>query len=205
MSVNGRIVAVLAGLAAVAAVGIGATSSDAGNPAAIKLETGDAVDVVGTRVACFAIVSNAKPGIACVIWSKKNAALPGSYGVGLAVDGTAVLNRIKADGTAESLFKKRLPASRSATAKVYKVNVGEAFGLPAPGGNALGCQVLNITSTSLAPIYRGPKVSCWLATATKPLPNRYGVSISDKMAGVFRFTATSEVSTWGIVKPQPKG
>jgi hypothetical protein len=85
------------------------------------------------------------------------------------------------------------------------VKVGEGFGLPAPNGTVLGCQVLNITSTSQAPIYRGIKVSCWIATEHNPVPNRYGVSISDKMAGVFKFTATGAISPQGIVRRQPAG
>jgi hypothetical protein len=199
---NRRIFIPLAVAVLTAVVAASAAGSGANNPHLIQLKVGDAVDVLNTRVACFAIKSSGKPGVACVLWSKKSKPLVGSYGIGLAVDGTAVLNRIKADGSAQSIFKKRTLAS---VRKVYKVKVGEGFGLPAPNGTILGCQVLNITSTSLAPIYRGLKVSCWIATATEPLPNRYGVSISDKMAGVFKFTSTGEVSKWGIVRAQPRG
>jgi hypothetical protein len=184
---------------------MGGAVAGAGTPSLIQLKVGDTVDVLNARVVCFALNSNGKTGIGCLIWGKKNAPLVGSYGVGLSVDGTAVLNRIKADGSAQNLFRKRLLASRGAAGTVYKVKVGEGFGLPAPNGRVLGCQVLNIKSTALAPIYRGLKVSCWLATATKPVPNRYGVSISDKMAGVFKFTPKGALSSWGIVKPQPKG
>lgn len=200
-----RILALLGVAAAVVAVAPGA---GADNPNLIRLKIGDAVDVVGTRVACFAIESNGKNGIACVIWSKQNEPLVGSYGVGLAVDGTAVLNRIKADGSSQTIFKKRTTASAASPAAaqtVHKVKVGEGFGLPAGKNVILGCQVLNVTSKSLAPLYRGVKVSCWLATATAPVPNEYGVSISDKMGGVFKFTKEGKLSTWGIVKRQPAG
>lgn len=182
-----------------------ASSASAANPSLIRLKIGDAVDVVNTRVACFAITSSGKDGIACVIWGKKNAPLVGSYGVGLAIDDTAVLNRIKADGTSQKIFKKRLPAAVGAARTTYKVKVGEGFGIPAANGQILGCQVLNVTSKSVEAIYRGVKVSCWFATATKPVPDRYGISISDKIAGVFRFTPQGAMSTWGLVKPQPKG
>ena len=63
--------------------------------------------------------------------------------------------------------------------------------------------MLNVTETSVAPIYRGVKVSCWLAT-DNPLPNSLGVSISDKFGGVFQFDADGGVSSNGIVRAQPK-
>ena len=69
----------------------------------------------------------------------------------------------------------------------------------------IGCKVLNVTSTSVAPVYRGTKVSCYFATASAPVPNRYGVSISDKMAGVFKVTPSGQISTWGLMKNQPSG
>jgi hypothetical protein len=181
------------------------TTADAsrhGNPTLIPLKIGDTVDVLNTRIVCFAAKSNGKPGIGCVIWSKRNRPLAGSYSVGLAVDGTAALNRIKVDGSLQTLFKDR---ALTAAHTVHRLKVGEGFGLPAPGGNALGCQVLNITTKTLARIYHGVRVSCWLATATRALPNRYGISISDKMAGIFKFTPKGTVSTWGLVKPQPRG
>jgi hypothetical protein len=62
-----------------------------------------------------------------------------------------------------------------------------------------------LTSTLVGPIYRGVKVSCWRATATSPLPSTYGLSISDKMAGVFRFDAKGRVTTWGVMRRQPSG
>ena len=95
-------------------------------------------------------------------------------------------------------------AARGATAgKTYTVKPGEGFGIQAAAGVILGCQVLNVTSKQLAPIYRGVKVSCWFATSTKAVPNRYGISISDKFAGVFKITPQGAMSTWGYVKQQP--
>lgn len=167
----------------------------------IQLKIGDAVDVVGTPIACFAIESNKKDGIGCVVWAKDKPKV-GSFGVGLAVDGTAVLNTIKADGTSRSIFKGRTVQAR---AKVYRVKVGESFGLPAGGDVVLGCQVLNVTSTAVEPVYRGTKVSCWLANATSPIPSRYGVSISGRFAGVFKVTSAGKISTWGLVRRQPAG
>ena len=137
--------------------------------------------------------------MACVLL-KGSAPLVGSYGAGLAVDGTAVLNKLKADGTSERIFKRRLQAVRT----VYKVKPGDLFGLQITDTVSIGCRVINVTATNVAAVYRGIKVSCWRATATQPLPNTYGVSISDKFAGVFRFDGKSNVTSWGISRNQPQ-
>ena len=173
-------------------------SAGAAQAKSIALKVGDAVDVVGTGVACFAITSNGRDGMACVLW-KGSKPVAGTYGAGLAVDGTVSLTHINKDGSGTPVFKRR-PAAAHA---VYKVGVGDAFGLQIDSKIALGCHVINVTSTRLQPVYRGPKVSCWRATATDPLPGTYGMSVSDKMAGVFRFDAKGRVSTWGVMRRQP--
>ena len=177
-------------------------SASAASQKTVQLKIGDAVDVVGTRVACFALKSSGKDGIGCVIWGKGKP-LPGSFTVGLAVDGTAVLTKLNADGSAQQIFKRK-PQTRARTAKVYKLGVGDLFGFQITSKIALGCRVLDITDKSVAPIYRGVKVSCWRATSDTPLPNSLGVSISDKFAGVFQFDAKGNVRSNGIVRPQPK-
>jgi hypothetical protein len=166
----------------------------------ILLKVGDAIDVVGTKIACFAINSSSKDGVACVLL-KSSKPMIGSYGVGLAVDGTVTLNKLKADGTGAPVFKRKPQARHT----VYKARVGDLFGLQIDSTTSLGCRVLNVTSTLAGPVYRGVKVSCWRATATAPLPGTYGVSISDKMAGVFRFDAQSRVTSWGVMRRQPAG
>lgn len=182
----------------VAVVLAAAGAAGAGTTKTVELKIGDAVDVVGTKIACFAIRSNGRAGVACVLWKGSDPAV-GSYGVGLAVDGTVSLNRIGRNGTATTIFKRRPAAAH----RVYKLRVGDVFGLQITDEIALGCHVIDVTSTSVAPVYRGPKVSCWRATATAPLPATDGVSISDKMAGVFRFDAQGRVSKWGIMRRQP--
>ncbi|MGZ4353525.1 MAG: hypothetical protein ACXVZ4_08260, partial [Gaiellaceae bacterium] len=176
------------------------SAAEAANAASIELAVGDTVLVAGTRVGCYAITSNGKAGMACVLLAKGKP-IAGSFGAGLAVDGTAVVTRLKADGSAESVFKRRLGASP----RTYRVGAGEGFGLRITAKVNLGCRVIDVTSTLVGPLYRGRKVSCWRATATAPLPNAYGVSISDKIAGVFRFDAKSRVTTWGFARSQPAG
>jgi len=190
-------VALLSVALAVLSVGASAASQKS-----VQLKIGDAVDVLNTRVACFAVHSNGKDGVGCVIWGNSKP-LPGSYSVGLAVDGTAVLSKLKPDGSAQQIFKRR-PAARGRAAKVYRVDVGDVFGLQITSKIALGCKVINVDDPSAAPVYRGIKVSCYRATAESPLPNSLGVSISDKFAGVFQFDSKGAVSSNGIMRTQPK-
>lgn len=182
----------------VAAVQVAAASAESRK--SIPLKVGDAIDVVGTKIACFAITSNSKDGIACVPW-KSSKPVTGSFGAGLAVDGSVTLTKIKADGTGAPVFKRKPQARHT----VYKAGVGDLFGWQIDSQVSLGCRVLNVTSTLVGPLYRGVKVSCWRATATTPLPGTYGVSISDKMAGVFRFDAKGRVTSWGVMRRQPTG
>ncbi len=199
-----RIMRVLLSVAllSVALVTVLSVSASAASQKAVQLKIGDAVDVVGTRVACFAVKSNGKNGVGCVIWGKDKP-LPGSYTVGLAVDGTAVLTKIKPDGSAQQIFKRK-PQVRGRAAKVYRVNVGDLFGFQITSKIALGCKVIDVADGSVAPVYQGVKVSCYLATADSPLPNSLGISISDKFAGVFQFDAKGAVTSKGIMRTQPK-
>lgn len=174
--------------------------ANAASRKSIPLKIGDAIDVAGTKIACFAITSNSKDGIGCVLW-KSGKPMTGSYGAGLAVDGTVTLTKLKADGTGAPVFKRRPQARQT----VYKAAVGDLFGWQIDSKVSLGCRVLNVTSTLVGAVYRGVKVSCWRATATAPLPGTYGVSISDKMAGVFRFDAKGRVTSWGVMRRQPTG
>jgi hypothetical protein len=190
----------IAGLLVIAVCGTAAAGAGARSSANVRLEVGDAVDVLHTKIACYAIKSNGKIGMTCVLL-KGSKFLKGSYGVGLAEDGTAVVTKVKPDGSLKRIFKRRLQAR---TGHVYRVRVGDAFGLQLTSKVALGCHVLRITTKSLPAIYRGLKVSCWRATATKPLAKTYGVSISDKFAGVFRFDAKGRVTPWGWVRKQPR-
>jgi len=155
--------------------------------------------VKGTKIVCYALKSNGKIGMACLLL-KGNKPQVGSYGAGLAEDGTAVINRIQKDGSAKKVFKRKLQAQ---SGHVYRVKVGDVFGLALGHGISDGCKVIHVGSGA-QPLYRGTKVSCWRATATAPLPKTYGVSISDKFAGVFRFDAKGNVTRWGWVRKQPR-
>lgn len=202
----------LAAAAAVAALAAGATGA-ATNPAK-RLAVGDAVDVTGTGIACFAITSNKKDGLACVLW-KGGGPRPGTFGVGIAVDGTVVMNQMLADGTAKTLYKRILQAraqgagSAAAAAParagdtVYTLGAGHAFGLPVDAHHSLVCNIANITSAQAAPLYRGIKVGCWKTLDTLALPNSGCVQISDKLANVCHMGADGAVDRVVLLKRQP--
>jgi hypothetical protein len=181
------------------AAALTATAPAAGRT--IRLQMDDVVDVTGTRIACVALTSSGKRGVACLLW-RGGKPLTASVGAGLAEDGTAVLTRVKADGSSQQILKRRSTALRAAE-RVHRVRVGDVFGFPITSSTSLGCKVLRITDPKLDPLFRGVRVSCWRATTTAPLPRSWGMSISDRMAGVFRFDARGEVSSVGVVRRQP--
>lgn len=197
-------VVVPAALAAQAGAG-----SSAYSPAR-KLAIGDAVDVRGTGIACFAVVSNKKPGIGCALLGKDGNPRPGSYAVGIAVDGTIVMSRVKADGTSATVLKRTPQAAGGAAtagraAKVYPASPGDSFGLPIDTAHIIGCRVIEVLPSQAAkPLYRGIKVACWRATEKAPVPRSEGVEISDRFAAAFRFDAKGNVTAGILVKAQPK-
>ena len=173
---------------------------------AVKLAIGDSIDVKNTGVVCFAVVSNKKPGLGCVLW-KGNAPRIGSYGVGIATDGTVVVNQILADGSAKTLLKRvpQLAGHRSASAagKVYAGLPGDTFGLPIDKTHILGCRVVDVKPSEAVALYQGIKIACWRADNEFPVPNSNGVQISDRMAAAYSFNAKGVVTKTLLVKRQP--
>jgi hypothetical protein len=185
-------------VAAAAFAALTAVPAAAAPTSSIPLKIGDAVDVVGTPMACFAITSNHKNGMACVLWKGSNPKT-GSYGVGLADDGTAEISKIKADGSGQIVFKRKLQSAR----KVYKAHVGDLFGFQVNDSLSIGCEVINVTSTAVEPLLRGVKVICLRSNGTTSVPSSYFVTISAKVAAVAKFDTKSNVTPWAIVKHQP--
>lgn len=166
----------------------------------IPLKIGDAVDVVGTPMACYAISSNNKNGLACVLL-KGSAIRTGSYAVALAVDGTASMKKLKADGSGQTIFKRKLQAART----VYKAHAGDLFGFQVNNSLSIACEVINVTSTAVAPVYRGVKLVCLRSNGKTAIPTSYFVTISAKFASVSKFDAKSNPSSWALIKKQPSG
>lgn len=185
-------------VAALAAFAV--TSAAAAPVSSIPLKIGDAVEVAGTPLVCFAITSNNKNGMGCVLW-KGGKPMVGSYTVGLAVDGTASVEKIKADGSGQSVFKRKLQSART----VYKAHAGDLFGFQVSNDLSIGCEVINVSSSAVEPLLRGIRVTCLRSNGKTGIPNSYFLSISSKFAGVGKFDAKSAISTWSFVKQQPAG
>jgi hypothetical protein len=154
--------------------------------------------VAGTPLVCFAITSNNKNGMGCVLW-KGGKPMVGSYTVGLAVDGTASVEKIKADGSGQSVFKRKLQSKQT----VYKAKVGDLFGFQASKNLAVACGVANVTSSALQLLYRGVRVTCLRVNGKTSVPSSYMVSITAKFAGVSKLDAKSRIAAWGFVEKQP--
>jgi hypothetical protein len=186
------------------AVAVAACAALAAVPAAaaplnnITLKIGDAVDVVGTPMACFAVHSNNKDGLACVLW-KGSKPKTGTYAVALAVDGTASMKKLMADGSGQTIFKRKLQAART----VYKAHTGDIFGFQVNSSLAIACEVINVTTTAVEPMLRGVKVLCLRSNGTTAIPTSYFVTLSAKVAAVSKFDAKSKPSTWALLKQQP--
>mgnify|MGYP006270011625 CR=1 FL=1 len=176
-------------------------------PATRRLKVGDLIDVAGTPLACLVVNSSGKDGLVCLVW-QGDAPKPGTFGVGIAVDGTVVVNKILADGSPQRVFKRtpqarRAGAAAQASGTVYKLGPGESFGLPLAGGRILGCRIISVGKDEAAPLYAGTKVACWRGKGDQPLPGSDGVQMSEKFAMAFQFDAKGAVSKTLLLRKQP--
>jgi len=194
-----RIAAVVVALAAVLVTSASATSQKA-----VKLKTGDVVGVTGTHIACIAATSSGKRGIACLLLANGKP-VANSYGALLLVDGTAVVSKLKANGSSQDLFARK-PQSATRSTTVYAVKPNDVFGFVISSKLQIGCKVLNVTAKSTPATYRGVRVTCWRATAaSKPVGRSYFTSISDKFVVVAQFDAKGNVTSSAplVNKSQP--
>lgn len=204
MSRRRILAACLAAIVVPAALAAQAGAGEAAYSPARKLAIGDAVDVRGTGIACFAVVSNRKPSIGCALLGKDGNPRPGTFAVGIAVDGTIVMSRVKADGSSATVLK-RTPQAAGRAGKVDPASPGDSFGLPIDTAHIIGCRVIDVLPSQAAKaLYRGIKVACWRATETAPVPRSEGVEISDRFAAAFRFDAKGDVAGGILVRTQPK-
>ena len=193
--------------AALVAGGGGVQAAAAAGPIARQLARDDSVLVVGTRIACFVLQAATtrgatKPGIACFLGDRAHGGwIPGTYGVALASDGEALVSRVGADGTPKRVFRRA--ALRRAAGKVYQLKPGSLFGFPLSSKLSLLCSIIDDRkATDVAPLYRSVKVGCWRHT-DKPLPGSFGVAISEKVAGVYRYDAQGHAGANVTLHRQP--
>jgi hypothetical protein len=199
MSVSRSAVAAIAALVLVATASL-VPGAGARAGRTVTLQIGDSVEIAGTPIQCFAAHSDGKDGIGCLLWGNGRPVI-GSYSAGLAVDGSAAVSLINANGSTRVIRRGTQSARRAGS--VYTLGVGDVFGIIVTDKIDLGCKVLDVTSTAYDPIYRGVKVSCWRATTVGALPFTWGISLSVKFAGVFKYDAHGNPTATGALRKQP--
>jgi hypothetical protein len=153
----------------------------------IQMAAGDTVDVVGTKLACFFIPSKTVQGIGCYQSSNKGLTV-GTYGVAISQTGDTIVTRVNAKGAPITLWGSRKKASaRGHATRYFSLTKGDSFGFRIAGIDT-GCTILDLFPKGDAR-YQGRRVVCFRSKKTKPLPNSYGVVVSNKFAGSFRFDA----------------
>jgi hypothetical protein len=186
----------LAGLA-LPAPAAGAAGTAGGIDQTIRV--GDLVDVAGTQVGCFGAREDGKVGVVCALVDR-GGPIPRTYAAAIRGDGAVYGYVITARREPKRLFE-RLPQVAASPlvlgggGRTYRLGVGKTFAL---AGTRLVCQILNVTS-GVAEIYKGIKVGCFKAT-----PGGYGIAVSDRFAGVFKFKRNGEAGPNVFVKLQPR-
>jgi hypothetical protein len=163
------------------------------------IRVGDLVDVVGTKVGCFAARASGKVGIVCAHLDR-NGPIPKTYAAAIRVDGAVYGYVITAGREPKRIFERMPQVAESplvldGDGRTYELGVGKTFAL---AGTRLACQIVNVTS-GVAPVYKGIKVGCFRAT-----PGGYGIAVSDRFAGIFRFKRNGEAGANVFVKLQPR-
>ncbi len=173
----------VAGVAASLALAVPAAADTAGQ--VFKLKIGDGFTVSGTHIVCAAQVSKTLlPGkrlIGCA-FSNSKGPLVGTYTVALAADGEVVAARVKTDGSAGVVYRRK-PSVAGGPAKLYTVKVNDVVLFT---GTNITCSVNKSSG--------GTATSCFPFSPAKgnALPNTYGVGITDKIAFVVHFDAKSK-------------
>lgn len=190
------VLAVLAGLA-LAAPAVADARPAGGVDQTIRL--GDLVDVVGTKVGCFATREAGKVGIVCAHLDR-NGPIPKTYAAAIRGDGAVYGYVITARREPKRIFERTPQAAGSPLlleggGRTYELGVGKTFAL---AGTRLACQIVNVTS-DVAEVYKGIKVGCFKAT-----PGGYGIAVSDRFAGIFKFKRSGEAGANVFVKLQPR-
>lgn len=203
-------VALAAVAAAAALLGGTATAAPAASAARTAaastrpLAIGDAIVVKGTRIICFALKSSGKNGVACALFDKKTQPIKGAYGVGMAVDGTTILNQVTTDGNPKILLKRKPQAASRRSDPAYTGVPGDVFLLPISATRKIACVITDVKPEQAIPLYRGIKIACWrIVRSGLPLPNSDAIQISDRMAAVVRGNAKGVFGTTVLVKKQP--
>ncbi len=169
----------------------------------VLIKVGDAVDVVATKLACYAVKASGKAGVVCFKLDAKGLD-PGTFGVGIAQDGTVTAYKVNAKREPQRILKREpqsaaAPMLDLAAAKTIHLRTGSTFQLKK---TKVLCQILTVTG-GVAPLYRGTKVGCFRADGVGPLPRSNGVVISNKFIGAFAFKSNRKPGASFFERAQP--
>jgi hypothetical protein len=189
-------------LVVLAVLALAAPSLAAAGPAGAPdrtIRVGDLVDVVGTKVGCVAAREDGKVGIVCAHLDR-NGPIPRTYAAAIRGDGAVYGYVITARREPKRIFSRTVqvaasPLTVGGDGRTFSLGTGTTFAL---AGTRLACQILNVTS-GVPDLYRGIKVGCFKAT-----PGGYGIAVSDRFAGIFRFKRNGEAGPNVFVKLQPR-
>jgi hypothetical protein len=151
----------------------------------VQMSAGDTVDVMGTKIACFFLPSKTAQGIRCNLASNKGLTKL-TYGIAISQRGDAIVTTVTAKGGLVTLWGSRKKASARAKIRYFQLTKGDSFGFRVKGVDT-GCTILDLPNPDAR--YAGRRVVCFRSIKMKPIANSYGVVLSNKFAGSFRFDA----------------
>lgn len=159
-------------------------------PPVVEIGIGDTLRVAGSRVACVVAANGAKTGVLCMLVTRTSTPVPGSYAVGLAEDGEAIL--VGYDRRGQGSLVTRFTQSRARAARIIGARLGGAYRLR-------GTDVLCAVGTALRPA----GITCFMAGPNGRIVGSAGIAISDGViARIFRVTARNVVRSL-VDRPQP--
>lgn len=162
-------------------------------PPVLEIGIGDTLRIAGSRVACAVTANGAKTGVLCLLLATAAAPLPGSYAVGLAEDGEAIL--VGYDRRGRGALVTRFTQARTRAARAARIIGARLGGIYRVRGTDIVCAV--------ATTARPAGITCFMAGPSGRVIGSAGIAISDGVvARIFRVTTRTQVRSL-VEKPQP--
>lgn len=158
------------------ALGVGVLASPALGSSVPTLGAGDLGVVSASGLVCAVGKTKSAAAVDCFKLGAKGAA-PNSYSVGLAGDGTTVLQHVDAKGNV-TIVRKLQRHGRAA--KTIKLAAGDRFLV---AGTDIGCVVV------------GEAVTCFRYDSKGTVPNSYGFVLTSTYAAIVKYDAAGKPHT----------
>ena len=182
--------------AAAAQRSVVARRTRAAAPPVIEIGIGDTLRIARSRVACAVTANGAKTGILCLLLATSVAPLPGSYAVGLAEDGEAIL--VGYDKRGQGALVTRFAQAHTHAARAARA----ARIIGARLGGVYRVRATDIVC-AVATTARPAGVTCFMAGPGGRIIGSAGIAIGDGVvARIFRVTSRTKVRAL-VEKLQP--